>query len=500
MLAERLRRWDCLRPSTILFPFKIADQIADQITSADIMSEHPVLRYIPAGAWALVEHLVSNRAKTLLAILIDFLEDDVMPSEALYHAQIPADPATRWQAIPQALENLKSKAKKLGLWNLWLSGGDFQGMAGGEGGGLTNLEYAIMAEVMGHSIILAPQATNCSAPDTGNMEVLARFGTQEQKNKYLVPLLNGDIRSSFSMTEYGVASSDATNLHNTQATSLSSSTLSLSGHKWWISGAGDPRTSVHIVLAVTDPKNPSAYKRHSLLLVEPKQKGVKIVRPMMVMGYDDAPEGHCEVIYDNVEVDLVKGVVGGKEGLGRGFEMLQARLGPGRLHHCMRSLGIASRALDLLLQRVSDPARKTFGKYLREHGTVLADIAHSRAEIDQSRLLVLAAARQIDVAGAKGALQDIGISKFTVPKMALQVVDRAMQVHGAEGLSQDQPLASWYAQLRTLRFADGPDEVHIQQIGKRELKRVEELQSRTEKIRRESERLLKEGGKERAKL
>lgn len=204
-----------------------------------------------------------------------------------------------------------------------------------------------MAEVMGHSIVLAPQATNCSAPDTGNMEVLARFGTQEQKNKYLVPLLNGDIRSSFAMTEYGgksfdpqyydishaeltfcvVASSDATNLHNTQATLSSSSTLSLSGHKWWISGAGDPRTSVHIVLAVTDPNNPSAYKRHSLLLVEPTQKGVKIVRPMMVMGYDDAPEGHCEVIYDNVQVDLVRGVVGGKEGLGRGFEMLQARLG-----------------------------------------------------------------------------------------------------------------------------------------------------------------------------
>ncbi|KAE8539005.1 hypothetical protein D1P53_005375 [Cryptococcus gattii VGV] len=484
------------------------------------MSDHPVLRYIPAGAWSLVESLVSNRAKALLITLIDFLENDVIPSEALYHAQLPADPVTRWQAVPQVLENLKMKAKKLGLWNLWLSGGDFQGMAGGEGGGLTNLEYAIMAEVMGHSIVLAPQATNCSAPDTGNMEVLARFGTQEQKNKYLVPLLNGDIRSSFAMTEYGgkslnpqhysishavltfcvVASSDATNLHNTQATLSSSSTLSLSGHKWWISGAGDPRTSVHIVLAVTDPNNPSAYKRHSLLLIESRQKGVNIVRPMMVMGYDDAPEGHCEVIYDNVQVDLVRGVVGGKEGLGRGFEMLQARLGPGRLHHCMRSLGVASRTLDLLLQRVSDPARKTFGKYLREHGTVLADIAHSRAEIDQSRLLVLAAARQIDVAGAKGALQDIGIAKFTVPKMALQVVDRAMQVHGAEGLSQDQPLASWYAQLRTLRFADGPDEVHIQQIGQRELKRVKELQNRTQKIRRESERLLKEGGKERAKL
>ncbi|WVR04678.1 hypothetical protein IAU60_001689 [Kwoniella sp. DSM 27419] len=465
------------------------------------MSDHPVLRYISAGAWGLVEPHFSQRAKDLLVKLIEFLENDVLPSEALFHAQIPTSPEARWQSVPAVLEVLKSKAKAAGLWNLWLSGGDFQGMAGGEGGGLTNLEYAVMAEIMGHSAIIAPQATNCSAPDTGNMEVLARFGTKEQKDKYLVPLLKGEIRSSFSMTEYGVASSDATNLRNTTAVPDSSgSTLSLTGHKWWITGAGDPRNVVHIVLAVTDPKNASPHRRHSLVLVDPRAKGVKIVRPLTVFGYDDAPEGHCEVRYHDVKVDVNSGVVGGKAGLGRGFEIIQARLGPGRLHHCMRTIGIASRALDLLLQRVSDPSRKTFGKQLREHGTVLADIAHSRAEIDQARLLVLAAARRIDVAGAKGALQDIGISKFTVPTMALNVVDRAMQVHGAEGVSADTPLPYFYASLRTLRYADGPDEVHIQQIGKNELKRVDALRARTDKIQRESERLLNADGKARAKL
>ncbi|WWD21555.1 hypothetical protein CI109_106041 [Kwoniella shandongensis] len=466
------------------------------------MSDHPALRYISKGAWGLVEPLVSPRAKDLLAKLVDFLENDVIPAEALFHAQIPTHPPeARWASVPTVLETLKDRAKELGLWNLWLSGGDFQGMAGGQGGGLTNLEYALMAEIMGHSAILAPQATNCSAPDTGNMEVLARFGTQAQKEKYLVPLLKGEIRSSFSMTEFGVASSDATNLRNTTAVlDAAKKTVSLTGHKWWITGAGDPRNKVHIVLAVTDPENPSPHRRHSLVLVDPKQKGVRVVRPLTVFGYDDAPEGHCEMRYDNVQVDVDSGVVGGKAGLGRGFEIIQARLGPGRLHHCMRSIGIATRALDMLLQRVSDPARKTFGKHLREHGTVLADIAHSRAEIDQARLLVLAAARRVDVAGAKGALQDIGIAKFTVPTMALRVVDRAMQVYGAEGVSSDTHLPYFYASLRTLRYADGPDEVHIQQIGKQELKRVEELRKRTDQIKAKSEKLLREGGKERAKL
>ncbi|KAK4686954.1 acyl-CoA dehydrogenase, partial [Tremellales sp. Uapishka_1] len=469
------------------------------------MSDHPVLDFISPATWALVgglsneyggvfdsclqiEPLISSRAKGLLSSLIAFLQNDVLPSEKLFHSQIPLSAEDRWKSIPPVLEDLKLKAKSAGLWNLWLSGGDFQGLAGGEGGGLTNLEYAVMAEIMGHSAILAPQATNCSAPDTGNMEVLARFGTAEQKKKYLVPLLNGEIRSSFSMTEYGVASSDATNLKNTSARQEGEE-LVLNGHKWWITGAGDPRNVLHIVLAVTDPSNSSPHKRHSLVLVDPKAKGVKIVRPLTVFGYDDAPEGHCEVKYDNVRVP-VQDVVGGKQGLGRGFEIIQARLGPGRIHHCMRSIGIASRALDLLLERVSDPARKTFGKQLKEHGTVLADIAHSRAEIDQARLLVLAAARQIDLHGAKKAMKDIGIAKFTVPTMALRVVDRAMQVYGAEGVSADTPLAYYYASLRTLRYADGPDEVHVQQIGRQELKRVEKLIERHDEVKKREAKLM----------
>ncbi|RSH92212.1 hypothetical protein EHS25_008627 [Saitozyma podzolica] len=460
------------------------------------MADKRITQYISPGAWALVDPLFSDRARSILTTLIDF--QDVLPSEALFHAQLAPHGPERWASVPTVMDQLKGRAKELGLWNLWLSGGDFQGMAGGEGGGLTNLEYAVMAEVMGHSLVLAPQATNCSAPDTGNMEVLARFGTPEQKQKYLVPLLKGEIRSSFSMTEVAVASSDATNLKNTTAR-VEGNQVVLSGHKWWISGAGDPRNAVHIVLCVTDPGNASPHKRHSLVLVEPKMKGVKIVRPMTVFGYDDAPEGHCEVIYDNVRLG-VDSVVGGKAGLGRGFEIIQARLGPGRLHHCMRSIGVASRALDLLLQRVSDPARRTFGKYLREHGTVLADIANSRAEIDQARLLVLSAARQIDLHGAKAALKEIGIAKFTVPQMALRVIDRAMQVHGAEGISQDTPLAAFYAGVRTLRFADGPDEVHVQQIGKQELKRVEILQAREAAVKRKAAALIKEAGLAKAKL
>ncbi|ORX33911.1 acyl-CoA dehydrogenase/oxidase [Kockovaella imperatae] len=446
------------------------------------MGNEDVLRYISPGAWSLVEPLISSRAKGIISTLITFLED-VIPAEHLYHSQISDDPAKRWKTVPSVLPKLQRRAKDLGLWNLWLSGGEFQNLAGGQGGGLTNLEYAIMAEIMGHSLVIAPQACNCSAPDTGNMEVLARFGTKDQKQKYLTRLLDGTIRSSFAMTEFGIASSDATNLKNTSA-QASGSGLKLIGHKWWISGAGDPRNEIHIVLAVTDPSNSSPYKRHSLLLVDPRAKGVEIVRPMTVFGYDDAPEGHCEVKYNGVQVDFETGVVGGKAGLGRGFEMIQARLGPGRLHHCMRAVGAASRALDLLLLRATDPARKTFGKQLRGHGTVLADIAHCRAEIEQARFLVLSAARQIDLNRAKGALKEIGISKFTVPGVALRVLDRAMQVYGAEGISQDQPLAAMYAGLRTLRYADGPDEVHIQQIGKTELKRVDELRERAERIAR----------------
>ncbi|RXK36300.1 acyl-CoA dehydrogenase [Tremella mesenterica] len=438
-----------------------------------------VLDYLPSGAWSLIEPLFSSRAKGTLNTLISFVEDDCLPAEALFHSQIPTDPVQRWKTIPPIVHTLQTRAKQLGLWNLGLPQGDSG--PDGQGEGLTNLEYAVMAEIMGHCLELAPQATNCMAPDSGNMEVLAMYGTPQQKDKYLRPLLQGEIRSSFSMTEFGVASSDATNLHNTIATQ-SSSTLMLSGHKWWISGAGNPQNRLHIVLAVTHPQNPP-HQRHSLLLVDPGQRGVNVVRPMTILGYDDAPEGHCEVIYDNVSLDPDTSVLGGRQGLGRGFEMLQARLGPGRLHHCMRALGVAERALGLTIQRVSDPKKKTFGKQLKDHGTILSDIANSRAEINQARLLVLTAARQIDLLGAKAAKKEIGIAKFIVPNMALRIIDRAMQIHGAEGISQDTPLAYLYAQIRTLKYADGPDEVHIQQVGKQELNRVTELRERHRRVR-----------------
>lgn len=406
-----------------------------------------------------------------------------MPAEALFSQQMSKDPATRWKIVPPVMEVLKAKAKKLGLWNLWLSGGEFQHLAGGAGKSLSNVEYGVLAELCAYASHTCPQAMNCAAPDTGNMEVIARFGTQAQKDKYLTPLLNGEIRSSFAMTEYGVASSDASNLHNTTVVRKGDK-LILRGHKWWISGAGDPRNAVHIVVAVTDPNNPSKHKRHSLILVDPKAPGVKIVRPLTVFGYDDAPEGHCEVIYDNVELDANTAVVGGAGNLGRGFEMLQARLGPGRIHHCMRSIGVASRALDLLILRVCNPARKTFGKELREHGTILANITKSRAQIEQGRLIVLAAAKQIDMHGAKTAMKEIGIAKVVVPQLCLDVIDRAMQVHGAEGISQDQPLAMMYAHARTLRYADGPDEVHTQQVAKIELReRLDYLRDRQRRVR-----------------
>jgi acyl-CoA dehydrogenase len=291
------------------------------------------------------------------------------------------------------------------------------------------------------------------------------------------------------MTEFGVASSDATNLRGTIR--KEGDEVVVNCHKWWISGAGDPRNAIHILIGLSDPTNPSPHQRHTIVLIPPNTPGVTIVRPMMVMGYDDAPEGHCEVRYDNVRLKESDCLVGG---WGRGFEIIQGRLGPGRIHHCMRSIGTASRALDMMLERVS--TRKTFGKYLREHGTILADIAKSRAEIDSARLLVLSAAHQIDEVRAKGAMKDIGIAKFTVPAMALQVLDRAMQSFGAEGISQDQPLPKLWSGIRTLRYADGPDEVHLQQIGKQELKRLPLVEARTANVSKRSKALLASAARE----
>lgn len=441
------------------------------------MAPHPVIEYTSESSWAMIEDKFSPYAKETLAKLIKFMEDEVFPAVRVAHAQIPTDPERRWKTIVPIIAELKEKAKKLGLWNLFLSKAHYPE----HGVPLTNLEYAVMAEILGRAGHMGPEAVNCAAPDTGNMEVLARYGSPEQQKKWLVPLLNGDIRSAFAMTEKGVASSDATNIR----TSLrrEGDEIVINGHKWWISGAGDPRTKLHLVMGKSDPTNKNHYNQQSVVIVPADAPGVTVVRPMHVFGYDDAPEGHCEVIYENVRVPLGNLVLG----WGRGFEIIQGRLGPGRIHHCMRSIGAAQASLDLMLERVTDPGRKTFGKYLYEHGTVIADIAKSRAEIESARLLVLSAALQIDKYKAKGALKEIGIAKFVVPEMALTVIDRAIQAFGAEGVSQDQELAGRWAGLRTLRIADGPDAVHIQQVGQRELRRAPGL------VKKAVERKRKEG-------
>lgn len=447
------------------------------------MSTHPVAEITSHSTWSFIEDKFSPYAKDLLTKLVDFVQNEVVPAEKLFHAQIPDD-ARRWQTTPAIVLDLNKRAKALGLWNLFLSKAHYPDV----GVPLTNLEYAVMAEVMGRTGHLASLATNCAAPDTGNMEVLARYGTEAQKKEWLAPLMNAEIRSAFSMTEKGVASSDATNIQT--SIRKEGNEIVINGHKWWISGAGDPRCKLHLVMGKSDPNNPSKYAQQSIVIVPANTPGVRVIRPMKVMGYDDAPEGHCEVIYENVRVPERNLIAG----WGRGFEVIQGRLGPGRIHHCMRSIGLAQRALDIMLERVTDPNRKTFGKHLYQHGTVVANIAKSRAEIEGARLLVLSAAHQIDKVKAKGALKEIGIAKFVVPSMALQVVDRAMQAFGAEGISQDTPLAYWWAGLRTLRYADGPDEVHIQQIGERELKRAPSLRAASEKAKKKETALFEKYG------
>ncbi|KIJ56532.1 hypothetical protein M422DRAFT_22696 [Sphaerobolus stellatus SS14] len=448
------------------------------------MSAHPVVEYIAPATWSLIEDKFSAYGKETLAKLIDFVHNEVIPASSLAEAQLPEDPEKRWKTVIPIVQELKVKARKLGLWNLFLSKAHYPEF----GVPLTNLEYAVMAEIMGRAGHIASEAVNCSAPDTGNMEVLARYGNAEQQKKWLVPILNGETRSAFAMTERFVASSDATNIQT--SIRQEGDEIVINGHKWYISGAGDPRCKIHLVMGKSDPSNADSHKQQSIILVPADAPGVKVVRPMKVFGYDDAPEGHCEVIYTNVRVPLSNLVLG----WGRGFEIIQGRLGPGRIHHCMRSIGVASRALDLMIERVTDPSRKTFGKYLYQHGTVISDIARSRAEIDSARLLVLSAALQIDKVQAKGALKEIGIAKFVVPSMAIRVVDRAIQSFGAAGVSQDTPLARAAAGLRTLRLADGPDAVHIQQIGQRELKRATRIKELSGDVKKKEAALWESKG------
>jgi len=392
----------------------------------------------------------SGKVKDLQGRVRAFLEEHVYPNEQRFHDEIERN---RWSPT-RVVEELKPKARAAGLWNLFLPNDE-------HGAGLTNLEYAPLCESMGRSA-MAPEVFNCAAPDAGNMEVLARYGTPEQKERWLKPLLAGEIRSCFAMTEPAVASSDATNIEASIV--RNGNEYVINGRKWWSSGAGDPRCKIAIFMGKTNP-SAAPHKQQSMVLVPMDAPGVKIVRLLTVFGYDHAPHGHGEVTFENVRVPVSNLLLGE----GRGFEIAQGRLGPGRIHHCMRCIGVAERALETMCKRVQ--SRVAFGKPLAEQGTIRADIARSRIEIDQARLLTLAAAYKMDTSGNKAARAEISMIKVVAPNVALQVLDRAIQAHGGAGVSQDTFLAEAWAHVRTLRLADGPDEVHLETVAKLELRR-----------------------------
>jgi acyl-CoA dehydrogenase len=392
----------------------------------------------------------SEKTRDYRARLEAFMEELVYPNEATFHGQLDTA-ESRW-SVPPIMEELKEEAKSRGLWNLFLPDSDL-------GAGLTNLEYAPLCEVMGRSPI-APEAFNCNAPDTGNMEVLVRYGTEEQKERWLRPLLDGEIRSCFAMTEPDVASSDATNIR--ARIERDGDEYVVNGRKWWTSGAGDPRCKISIFMGKTDPEAPR-HEQQSMILVPLDTQGVEIERTLPVFGYDDAPHGHAEISFNEVRVPL-ENIIWDE---GKGFAIAQGRLGPGRIHHCMRLIGVAERALEMMCERAQN--RETFGKPLAEQGVVQAWIADSRMEIDQARLLTLKAAHMMDTVGNKEARAEIAMIKVVAPNVALNVLDRAIQAHGGAGVSDDFPLAAMWAGMRTLRLADGPDEVHTMMVARQEL-------------------------------
>ena len=389
----------------------------------------------------------------LLDRVKNFINDEVKPKEHVFHDQIK-EGEDRWNQYPEVIDELKDKAKASGLWNLFLPESEF-------GAGLTNYEYAHLAEQMGKSHI-ASEAMNCSAPDTGNMEVIARYGNAQHQEEWLQPLLDGKIRSAFGMTEPGTASSDATNMQATAV--LDGDEYVINGEKWWTSGAGDPRCKIIIFMCVTNPDNPK-HQRHSMILVPMETEGVEIKKMMHVFGYDDAPHGHAHMKFTNVRVPKENLLLGE----GRGFEIAQGRLGPGRIHHCMRAIGAGEVALELMCKRGIDPNKVAFGKNLAQLGANFDYIAESRIELNAARFLTLDAAVKMDTVGNKVAASEIAQIKVFAPNVALKIIDRAIQIHGGEGVSQLTPLASMYAHMRTLRLADGPDEVHRRAVARYEL-------------------------------
>lgn len=389
--------------------------------------------------------------QAIQALLSGFMDEHIYPNEALYHEQLNGL-ANRFSTVP-LMEELKTKAKDQGLWNLWLPA---------EFGGLSNEAYAGLAEIMGR-VLWAPEVFNCNAPDTGNMEVFLKYATEDQKARWLEPLLAGEIRSSYAMTEPDVASSDATNVQT--RIERDGDQYVINGSKWFITNAPYERTKIIIVMGKSDPQNSNRHKQQSQILVPKDTPGVKVVRSLTTLGYDDAPLGHAEVHFENVRVPKENILLGE----GRGFEIAQGRLGPGRIHHCMRLIGSAQRAVEFACRRAV--SRETFGKKLSEHQSVLEDIAKSFSEIEQARLLTLKTARRMDEVGAKDARDLIAAAKITVPLMAQTVIDRCMQIHGAGGLTADYPMAEAYNYARWCRQADGPDQVHMMALGKQIIRR-----------------------------
>ena len=395
----------------------------------------------------------SERASEIKNRLTAFMDEYIYPNESVYYSQVAN--GERWKILP-LIEELKARARTAGLWNLFLPESDL-------GPGLTNLEYAPLCEIMGR-VTWSAEVFNCSAPDTGNMEVLVRYGSPEQKEEWLAPLLTGEIRSCFAMTEPDVASSDATSI-KTSIVRRGDNWI-INGRKWWTSGAGDPRCRFAILLGRSSPDAPR-HLQQSMIIVPLNAPGVSINRMLTLFGYDDAPHGHAEVNFENVEVPIANMILGE----GRGFEIAQGRLGPGRIHHCMRLIGLAERALELMCQRVQ--SRVAFGRKLSEMGSIRQDIAQSRIEIEQARLLVMKAALMMDTQGNRAARQEIAMIKVVAPIMAQRIIDRAIQSHGGAGVSQDTFLAAAWAGARSLRLADGPDEVHLESIARLELKRYD---------------------------